>query len=278
MDDVVERFLGFLRAERGASPHTLRAYSGDLRALASTLMPRPLLDAKVGDLRRWLATQASAATTQRRMASVRTFFRWAMREGLVATSPAERLTPPKVARGLPRVLSVAEANTLVEAPEKLRDRAILEVIYGAGLRVAEAAKLDHGDLDLDAGLVRVRAGKGRKDRIVPLGREAVAAVRALGVAAAETPLFLNTRGGRLSTRSLYEVVHRAAERLGLPDVHPHALRHSFATHLLGNGADVRAIQELLGHASLGTTQRYTQVDVDRLRDAWRKAHPHARGR
>jgi site-specific recombinase XerD len=162
----------------------------------------------------------------------------------------------------------------------LRDAALLEVGYGGGLRVSELAALDVADVDLEESLVRVRSGKGRKSRVVPIGPPAVAAVRAWRVAAgiAEGALFRNVRGGRLTVRGLYDIVRAAGTANGVAAVHPHALRHSFATHLLGGGADVRSIQEMLGHASLSTTQRYTQVELDQLRRAHRDAHPRARRR
>lgn len=281
MVDPVQRYLDYLRAERGASPHTLRAYGDELAGLTGMIAPRPVLSATTADLRRWLAQGASAPSSlARRISNLKGFWRWAMREGLAARSPAERLRPPKVKPPLPRVLQVDEASKLVEHPESARDRALLEVAYGSGLRVSELVALNVDDVDLQERVVRVRRGKGGKDRVVPLGSEAATAVAELvtlrGLAAGA--LFLNVRGRRLSTRSAYTIVHEGAERAGLPDVHPHALRHTFATHLLSAGADIRAIQEMLGHASLSTTQRYTQLDLEALQRAYRAAHPHAKRR
>lgn len=281
MTDAIDDFLNHLRGERGASGHTLRAYTGDLTGLKASMEGRPIVGATLADLRRWLATESGApASVQRRIACVRTFFRWAMREGLVVASPAERLRAPKVRRPLPRVVEVDEAAQILDASENVRNRAILEVAYGAGLRVSELSGLDIGDVDLDAGMVRVRLGKGRKDRIAPLGASGVTAVRELLAMnpTVEGALFLNRFGRRISTRALYDIVRVAGLKEGVGDLHPHALRHSFATHLLGAGADIRAIQEMLGHASLSTTQRYTQVDADKLREAYRVSHPHARKR
>lgn len=276
---MIAAFLDHLRAERGCSPHTLRAYRGDLEALAGCIAPRSLATVEVADLRRWLAVGPRApASIQRRIATARSFFRWALREKLVERSPAERIRPPRVARPLPRVLEVDEATRLAEDPPSARHRAIFEVAYGAGLRVSELVSLDVTDVELDTGLVRVRRGKGGKDRIVPLGADAVAAVRTM-LAERLVPadaLFLGKSNRRLSVRSAYDIVHREADRLGIGDVHPHAMRHSFATHLLANGADIRSIQEMLGHASLSTTQRYTRVDTAELIRSYRKAHPHAR--
>ena len=285
MVEILTRFLSFLRAERGASPHTLRAYGSDLTGLTTLLAPRELTSATVLDLRRWLgATGGSPATLQRRIAAARTFFAWALREGLVAESPAARLTPPKVKRPLPRVLSVADASELVEHPigegwRAARNRAFLELAYGGGLRVAELRNLDIADLPLDdPAWVQVRAGKGRKDRVAPIGPPAADAVRAwLGERGTRAgAVFTNAKCGRLTVRALYDVARDSGVNNGLTEVHPHALRHSYATHLLSGGADIRSIQEMMGHASLSTTQRYARVEFTELVDAWQKAHPHGR--
>lgn len=279
MDDPVRSYLDHLRAERGASPHTLRAYEAELSSLQAQLSPRGIFEATTADLRGWLArADLAPSSLARRISCVKGFWRWAQREGRAAHSPAERLRPPRVKPPLPRVLQVDEAARAVEAPALARDRALFEVAYGAGLRVSELVSLDVGDLQLEAGLVTVRRGKGGKGRVVPLGEGAVSALRAhlLASGQGEGPVFQNLRGGRLSSRSAWSIVNEEALRAGLPDVHPHALRHSFATHLLSAGADIRSIQEMLGHSSLGTTQRYTQVDLDALQLAYRSAHPRAR--
>lgn len=286
MADLITRFVDWLQGEKAASAHTIRAYRTEVAGLAALLEPRGLQTATVMDLRRWLARGASApASLQRRIACLRTFYRWMAREGLVAESPAARLRGPRVKRPVPTVLEVEEAKAVVEeawgeGPRLLRNRAILEIGYGSGLRASELAGLDVDDLDLEQGLVRVRQGKGRKDRVVPLGPPAADAVRALLVerGAAPGPLFLNGRGGRLGVRALFDVVRAAGRAQGRPDTHPHALRHSFGTHLLAGGADIRAIQEMMGHASLSTTQRYAQVDLEQLRRTHREAHPRARRR
>lgn len=279
MSDAVGRFLDYLRGERAASAHTLRAYRGDLGSLEISMGSRSALDANVGDIRRWLATLDGApSSTQRRLGCLRTFFRWAMREGLVERSPAERLRAPRVTRPRPRVLEVDEAHRLAEGTQNLRDRAIVEVAYGSGLRVSELAGLDVGDVDMNNGTVTVRAGKGRKDRVVPLGAKGCEAVGNWLEGRSDGPLFTNRHGRRISVRGLYDIVRNRSLVQDLPGVHPHALRHSFATHLLGGGADIRAIQEMLGHASLSTTARYAHVDADQLREAYRAAHPHARRR
>ncbi|MDP2314887.1 MAG: tyrosine-type recombinase/integrase [Pseudomonadota bacterium] len=289
--DRVGPFLSFLRAERGASPHTVRAYGREVSALAARLDPRPPEAASLADLRAHLADGATApASLQQRIGAIRTFYRWLVREGVLGESPADRLATPRVKRPLPRVLEVDEATKVVEAPwgaeegrasdgwREVRNLAILEVMYGGGLRVSELAALDVPDVDLDGGVVRVRSGKGRKSRVVPLGTVATDAVRAWLAEGriVEGALFRNVQGGRLTTRGLYDIVRAAGARNDLAGVHPHALRHSFATHLLAGGADIRDIQEMLGHASLSTTQRYTKVELDQLRQVHRKAHPRAR--
>ncbi len=284
MDPLIERFTDFLRAERGASPHTLRAYGVDLQGLAAAVAPRSLTAVTVFDLRRWLAARAGAPSSLlRHISGFRTFYRWALREGLVAESPAERLATPRVPRGLPRVLEIDEAMEVVESPagtgwRRVRNAAILEVLYVSGLRVAELAALDVADVDLAESVIRVRAGKGRKDRVVPTGPTVTTAVQTwLELRGAEPgALFRNARGGRLTVRGIYDVVRGSGARNGIAGVHPHALRHSFATHLLRGGADIRSIQEMLGHASLSTTQRYTHVEIEQLQRTWQRSHPHGR--
>ncbi len=281
-DPLLSRFLDHLRVERGMSSHTLRAYRRTLVDLGGALDGVSYVDAERMHLRRFLfrAGKGRAPATQaRHVAAIRTFYRWLLREEHVESSIAEDLQPPKVGQHLPNYVSVAQADELVERPSlSVRDRALLEVLYGCGLRVAEASGLDRDDLDLDAGLVIVRRGKGGKERRVPIGPPAVAAVVALlETLPPESPhLFHNARGGRLSPRSMRRIVADAGKLVGISGLHPHALRHSFATHLLDAGADLRGIQELLGHASLATTQRYTHVSVEALLNVYRSAHPHAR--
>ena len=280
-----------LRAERGASKHTLKAYETDLRALEVFLEvhEKSLVNAGLVDLRAHLAQLAgerpAPATTRRRLASFRSFYKWALREGLVEMSPADRLASPKPAINVPRFLDVGEASQLVENPVQRgwfheRNKALLELLYGAGLRVAEAASLDVLDIDLKASLVRVRHGKGRKQRIVPFGPPALAALQDwLKVRGRDADaLFLNRSGKRLSVRSMHRIVRESGVRNGLSGVHPHALRHSCATHMLAGGADLRAIQEQLGHSSLSTTQRYAHVSVEQLINVYRESHPRAEER
>jgi integrase/recombinase XerC len=282
----LERFLAFLRAERGASPHTLRAYRGDLEALENVLGEQgtDLLEASLSQLRGHLARLARKApapsTTRRRLAAYRTFYRWALREELVEASPAERLAGPRMQQRVPRFLDLPEVLDLVEKPVQegslgMRNRALLELAYGAGLRVSELAGLDRADIDLREGMVDVRSGKGGKQRLVPFGPPAADALAQWMDASSGEALFLNHKGGRLSTRSIYRIVRDSGVKNGLTDVHPHALRHTCATHMLAGGADLRAIQEQLGHASLSTTQRYAHVSPQQLVDVYRAAHPRA---
>lgn len=285
-DPLLSSFEDWLRVERGASPHTRRAYLRSLRGLAEHLerRSRPVAEATRADLRGWLfcAGQGrAAATVAGHVAAVRTFYRWMLITERVEASPAASLRPPKVGAGMPMVLSQADTDALLEAVDldqrALRDRAVVELLYGAGLRVGELSALDVDDVRLDEGLVDVRQGKGGKSRRVPLGvpgLEAVAAWLEVRGPSELRALFLGVRGARLSTRSLRRIVRAVGTASGLAGVHPHALRHSYATHMLDAGADLRAIQELLGHESLSTTQRYTHVSVEHLKAVHRAAHPH----
>lgn len=280
------RFLQYLRSERGSSEHTLRAYGRDLERLETSLADggRTLLQARTVDLRAHLARVArgapSPASIGRRLSSIRSFYRWALREGLVDVSPADRLERPKVPTSVPRFVEVDQADRVVSsAPQQdhfqVRNRAILELLYGAGLRVAECSALDASDVDLDERLVLVRHGKGRKARRVPFGGLAEVALRTALDERHDGPLFLNRYGRRLSVRSIHRIVRDAGRKADVSGLHPHALRHSCATHMLAGGADLRSIQEQLGHASLSTTQRYAHVSVERLIEVYRDAHPHA---
>ncbi len=287
----LEGYLDWLRVERGRSPHTLRAYRAELQRLAGFLAAGdpavdPLCVASLAGLRAYLASRPACAkaTNARRIAAIRGYYRYLVRFDLRADDPTSRLRGPKVQRPIPRFLQVDEASELVENPTqqgwfRLRNLALLELGYGAGLRASELAALDRGDLNLGERLVLVRAGKGGKQRRVPFGPPAAEALQRWleeKQAPAVSPLFLNRHGGRLSVRAIHRIVRDAGVNNGLAGVHPHALRHSFATHLLSGGADLRSIQEMLGHASLSTTQRYTHVSMDQLLEAHRRAHPHAR--
>ena len=289
-DPDLERFLLFLASRR--SPRTVDAYRRDLASLAS-FRGGPAGDATLDDLERWVAEMRAkglaATTVARRVSAVRAYFRHLVLIGAREHNPAAALPLPKRGRTLPRVLSPGETERLIEAatgstPRHLRDRALVELLYGAGLRVSEAVGLEKGAIDLDARVVRV-LGKGGKERLVPLGRPAAEAARrylALGRPHLDRryrpELFLNARGGPLTRAGAFLILRRLAERAGLePErVHPHLLRHSFATHLLEGGADLRSVQEMLGHADLGTTERYTHVSDRRRREVYFRAHPHAR--
>ena len=300
-DTWIDRFLTAHKAERQSSANTLRAYGRDLADLVTFLAeraedPTDPLRVDTPALREYLSAlfeRNQAATVARKLSSVRSFFRFLHREGGRTDDPAAALRTPRQRRDVPDVGSVDDAFALMDAPEAetpygLRDRAMLELLYGSGLRVAELAALDLGDVDAAERLVNVREGKGRKDRIVPVGQPAVEALdgwlAVRGRLAAkrrgkdpDPALFLNRFGARLSDRYMRKLVDRHALAAGLARrVHPHALRHSFATHLLDGGANLRHIQEMLGHASLSTTQRYTHVSMERLMRVYDAAHPRSR--
>jgi integrase/recombinase XerD len=291
-DPELEGFLAVLAAQRAVL--TVDAYRRDLTFLSAWLGGPPG-NATTDDLERWLAAMRAAglapATIRRRAAAARSFFRHLVLIGARPANPAAELELPRRPRRLPRTLSPREAERLVEAaagtaPRDLRDRALVELLYGAGLRVSEAVGLVRGGVDLDARLVRV-TGKGGKERIVPIGREAVEAVRrylARGRPFLDRrhrpELFLNAQGGGLTRAGMFVILRRLAAKAGLEPgrVHPHLLRHSFATHLLEGGADLRSVQEMLGHADLSTTEVYTHVSDRRRRELYFQAHPHARRR
>jgi integrase/recombinase XerC len=302
MRALIAKFLRHLEHERGLSPHTVRAYTSDLEGLTDFLAvyfetPVDKLDPAAVDLlalRAWLAALGSRGLGRRSqgraLAAARALFRWACRVGELSADPAARMRTPKVPQTLPNHLRPGEIEALLDAPQgdgpgPLRDRAILELLYATGLRVSELVALDWSDIELGERSLRV-IGKGDKERQVPFGRPAAAALERWRVAARELPartlddagaVFRNRSGGRLSDRSVRRILdHWVGATAGARGVHPHTLRHTFATHLLEQGADLRAIQELLGHASLSTTQRYTHLDVDRLLAVYRDAHPRAR--
>jgi integrase/recombinase XerD len=289
-DDDVQGFLALLAARR--APRTVDAYRRDLAAVASWLA-RPVSSATTDDLARYLAEERAAgrspATIARRVAALRSFFRHQTLLGARTDNPAADLELPRRTRRLPRTLSPAEAERLIDAaagttPRALRDQALTELLYGAGLRVSEAVGLDRAGVDLDARLVRC-TGKGDKQRVVPIGRRAADAVRRYlsrgrpHLDRRHRPeLFLNAQGGPLTRAGAFLILRRLAAKAGLePErVHPHLLRHSFATHLLEGGADLRSVQEMLGHADLATTELYTHVSDRRRRELYFQAHPHAR--
>lgn len=294
MKDLMRRFERHLSVERNVSENTLRAYLRDLesfRAFLDENSPAGGEGVTAVDhivLRRYLALlhkRNSKSTIARKLASLRAFFRFLVREGVLSANPGELVGTPRGEKYLPTTLSVDEAFALMESRAggdllALRDRAILETLYSCGLRISELTGLNVDQVDLHEGLVRV-LGKGSKERIVPVGRKAREALasylEARGNPAGDAPLFLNHRGGRLTSRSIQRNLKRQLLQARiLKPATPHALRHSFATHLLDGGADLRAIQELLGHASLSTTQKYTRVSVDHLTAIYDKAHPRSR--
>lgn len=286
-DAHLQRFLQHLTIG-GHSLRTVESYGADLRQFLS-VVETPLGRLGVEDVRRYLgllvARPYARRTVARRLSALRQFLRFLVREGILAEEPTARLGRPKARRTLPHVYTVEEVERLLQAAQAatvfpLRAVALIECLYGSGLRIAEAARLDVEDVDLVGRELRV-LGKGGRMRIVPLGRAAASALRLYvekernAILHAGGPLFVSRRGRRMSVRSLRRVVAEAAERAGLPYRAPHVLRHSFATHLLDGGADLRAVQELLGHRSLQSTQIYTHVAKERLREVYQKTHPRA---
>src|SRR4051794_15070651 len=286
-------FLAYLEFERGLSRNTLEAYRSDLLQLGAYLDEHGVdaLDAEHVHLTGFLdGLEVAPATLQRKVACMRSFYRHLRREGEMERDPTADLRAPRKSQKLPQVLSRPEIAQLLAAPRgtdpaSLRDRALLELMYACGLRASEATSLDIGDVDLRHGILRAR-GKGAKERLVPVGRQAIAAVRtyldrgrpALVGAGDQPRLFVNQRGGELTRQGLYKIVQRHARAAGLEGkMSPHTLRHTFATHLLAGGCDLRAVQEMLGHADIATTQIYTHLSAERLKDVYFRAHPRAAG-
>jgi integrase/recombinase XerC len=299
MDDAIRAFVNFLTVERNASPETVRNYRSDLQQLTQFLRRKETASGSIRvnrvtteDIRAYLyeldRKGEKASSLARKLACLRSFYRFLVREGTSRKNPAEEIRSPKLPKPLPRLLTKDDANALMEFPvgrssPALRDRALLETLYSTGARVSEAVGMNVGDLHSTEGLVHLR-GKGRKERVVPIGDIAVKAIRdyrnslrlAEDASRLSSPVFLNHRGGRLTTRSVARIVSRYSSRLAGGAVSPHALRHSYATHLLDEGADLRSIQEMLGHASLSTTQKYTHLAADQLAAVYDRAHPRAR--
>jgi integrase/recombinase XerC len=303
MDDLIERYIHYLQYERNASPHTVRNYRSDLvqfRDFLAQGQPAAKVSLKSIDalrIRGFLAhlfeKEKKKSSIARKLAAVRAFFKFLSRERELAENPAATVSTPKVPHTLPRIMTEEEMNNFLDrvgqaaqsgGPGLVRDRAILELLYASGLRVSELTGLDLRNVNFGDGIVLVR-GKGDKERIVPFGSKARAAITAyLPVRekvlqenkTRETALFLNARGGRLTPRSVDRLLKKHIRQFG-PNVKvsPHSLRHAFASHLLAEGADLRAIQEMLGHKSLATTQKYTQVSIKQLMDVYDKTHPKA---
>jgi integrase/recombinase XerC len=305
MKELVEKFEDHLRIERNASAHTLRSYSADLGQFGNFLSEKKFAQGPKGEaavekidhfiIRAFLGylhRDHKKSSLGRKLASLRSFFKYLVQEGYVTQNPAELVATPRQEKPLPNFMSVDEAFALMDVPKPsttwgARDKAILETLYSTGIRVSELVGLSDGDLDFSLGIIRV-LGKGSKERIVPIGEEAREAIRAYTRQRdravvhktgndLKSPIFVNTRGGRLTSRSVARILQKHLVQGGLlRKISPHALRHSFATHLLDAGADLRAIQELLGHASLSTTQRYTHVSIDKLMEVYDRAHPRAK--
>ncbi|MEX0999100.1 MAG: tyrosine recombinase XerC [Thermodesulfobacteriota bacterium] len=298
MDKYLSSFEDFLSSERNYSKHTLKAYLADIKEFGLVLKEMNLISPENGDIDflnmdetpvrvfiSKLYKKNKKVSISRKIASVRTFFDFLIRRGEMKSNSAKLVPSPKGEKRLPTFLTVDEVVKLVEAPGsdnayESRDRAILELLYSCGLRVSELVGINLNDLDLESMSVKV-LGKGNKERLVPLGSKASSAIKIyliqrLDLKPKEDYLFVNSRGGRLTTRSIDRIIKKYAAISGIPkNISPHVLRHTFATHLLGGGADLRAIQEMLGHKSLSTTQRYTHTSVEKLMEIYDKTHPRA---
>ncbi len=310
MKKYLESFKNYLEFEKNCSPHTVRNYTSDLRQYLAFLAAREIKTLEVDRLtvRSWLADlqrKIGKNSAGRKVASVRGFYRYLLREGEISSNPMEEVSIPKAEKRLPKFFSVDDVFRLMEAPKPdkklvtkklstrklaIRDRAILELLYSSGLRVSELTGLNISDINIRAEMIKV-LGKGNKERMIPLGGKAIEAL-SVYMEAKKTPnkpsknenedkaseaVFLNYRGDRLTSRSVARIVEKYLRKAGVPGTgSPHTLRHSFATHLLDSGADLRGIQELLGHASLSTTQKYTHITTDKLMEVYDKAHPRAK--
>ena len=290
MRRFIEKFINYLRVEKGSSEHTVTNYSLDLKAFAVFLGDKDINSVDHLALRRFLAEMRSKnyakRTIARKLASLRTFFKFLYREGYIKINPITAVSTPKLDKRLPIVLDEGKVARLIETPRPddpagLRDRAILETLYSTGIRVSELVGLDTGDVDHISGVIKV-LGKGRKERISPIGDKASAAIRRYAESKNEKKIrdkdavFLNKSGRRLTDRSVRRIIDKHIKAASITEhISPHSLRHSFATHLLDRGADLRSVQELLGHMNLSTTQIYTHVTMERLREAYDKAHPRA---
>jgi integrase/recombinase XerC len=300
MNELVNSFLRYLEVEKGYSQHTLRNYDSDLRQFIRFAEAKHTLEGNISDINRidyklirsYLAGQFDTSrrtTIARKLSAIKSFFTFLELRGLCPVNPASEIATPKQGKYIPRYLPIDDMFALLEKPDRensigLRDSSILELLYSSGLRVSELVSLNLEHLDRKARLVRV-GGKGGKERVLPVGRKAIAALseyldetaqqrKKAGHAKDQGPMFLNYRGGRLTARSVHRLVKRYSLECGISaDISPHSIRHTFATHLLDGGADLRSIQELLGHASLSTTQKYTHVSIDKLMEVYDKSHP-----
>lgn len=290
MQRYIDKFINYLKIEKNSSDYTVTNYKVDLKSFAEFLGDKDIDTIDHLTLRKFLAQMRlknyAKRTVARKLACLRSFFRFIYREGYIKTNPITAISTPKLDKKLPVVLDVAKIATLVQSPSEddvagLRDRAILETLYSAGIRVSELVGLNVNDVDLISEIIKV-LGKGRKERIVPIGRPAVSAIRKyLDMRVEEkvkdkNAVFLNKSGRRLTDRSIRRVLDKYIRQTSVAEhISPHSLRHSFATHLLDRGADLRSVQELLGHANLSTTQIYTHVTTERLKSVYDKAHPRA---
>ncbi|MDD5072910.1 MAG: tyrosine recombinase XerC [Candidatus Omnitrophica bacterium] len=299
MDRYVEKFIRYLEIERNASKHTLINYSVDLKSLSEFLKEEPIEKVDYVSLRRYLAhvkeQNLSKVSIARKIASIRSFFKFLFREGIIKNNPASSLSTPKRDKHLPKFLDEKEIVLLLESPDRegevgLRDRAILETLYSTGIRVSELVGLNMDHIDQIGGIIKV-FGKGKKERIVPIGERALQAIRdylkarrpvtkdtkpRASMEVRDKALFFNKNGGRLTDRSIRRIINKYITKASIQQkISPHTLRHSFATHMLDHGADLRSVQELLGHANLSTTQIYTHITTERLKSAYTKAHPRA---
>lgn len=291
MNELLGSFIKHLSDERNYSEHTIKAYRGDLENFHDFLVKeeKEIENADIATINAYVSTlygKNSPSSVERKVSAIRSFFSYLVRKGLVAQNPAKLVRTPKREKHLPVFLSVDEVFNLVDvkdpekSPLRLRDRAILELLYSSGLRVSELAGTTLADLSMGEAIIRVR-GKGNKERIVPVGSKALSALGEYlqireKLKPASNHIFLNSRGGGITTRSLARIIKKYGLVSGISkNVSPHVLRHSFATHLLAGGADLRAIQEMLGHASLSTTQKYTHLSVERIMEVYDKTHPNA---
>jgi integrase/recombinase XerC len=297
---LIGRFIHYLSLEKNVSPHTCRGYGKDLEQFESFLKSNRMVLTRAGEvdltkadrlaIRSFLSflhRKNRKSSIARKLSTLRSFYKYLVKEQIISSNPAKHVATPKLEKPLPSMLTVDEAFRLMESPaddekpQAARDRAILELLYSSGIRVSELVGLNLEHLDRDLGIVRVM-GKRRKERIVPVGSKAIEALNAYleerGQVEEKDPLFLNSRGGRLTSRSVGRLVKHYTGRSGIyRNISPHSLRHTFATHLLDSGADIREIQEMLGHASLSTTQRYTHLTLGKLMEVYDKAHPRSFG-
>ncbi|MFA5499984.1 MAG: tyrosine recombinase XerC [Candidatus Omnitrophota bacterium] len=289
MHRYIDKFINYLKVEKNASGHTIKNYSIDLNSFFLFLEGKDIAEVDHLTLRRFLAQLRSKAyskrTIARKLASLRSLFKFLYREGHIKSNPITAISSPKLDKKLPKFLDVGQVTRLILKPDTatiagLRDRAILETLYSTGIRVSELVGLDTQDIDFISGVVKV-FGKGSKERMVPIGEEALGAIRRYNNKKdkrekTRDAVFLNNRGGRLTDRSVRRMLDKYIHACAIEEkISPHSLRHSFATHLLDRGADLRSVQELLGHMNLSTTQIYTHVTMDRLKAVYDKAHPRA---